>query len=467
MSHHALKVVTWKEVKADVAVCNPALHKVINQIPGVDNLKCVRAGYPFGHNTIREGEPQLPLDHENRVVELYNLLIPQNIRQLLDYPWQHYPVGLLLSHNIEINFNLSTHIAPVKMLKPGMLLAIHNILKTNMFGYTQHGASFVAGTNSLFMLPKVSHELSNQRLTKAFKLEQTLCPKTLSEQSYLFNHIVKSKQFKHTWYSEVLLFSAELMAKMEADQTVRLLLMNQALQQNSLSADTMFIDLIWSLFCNEPTSNVKPVPLITETAKHLVKLMMGRLPGFAPAVDDSMAPITQLMDIFINIYRMRYYLPVFMQPAYYDNNLPLYYSLQKPAFLHPYANDTNSNRTITMLTGICDTMNAFKEYLSSHKCPIPIDNTPLSKMINTVELDYFHPQGEGNINSNIQSLVDEDPRFTSLVNQVNTNDKLEFPIPSAFFNGCIRIRPAKAPEEKPMMREFLIPMRGMRLDDGT
>ncbi len=469
MPHHrALQIVSWKDVKTDVAACNPTLHKAINQIAGIDSIKCIRALYPFGHHTIHEGEPQLPLDHENRVVELYNLLIPQNIRQLLDYPWQHYPVGMLLSHTIEIDFNLATHIAPVKVIKPGMLLAIHNILKTNLFSYTQHGASFVAGTNSLFMLPKISHELSNQRLTKAFKLEKNLCPKTLSEQSYLFNNIAKSKHFKHGWYVQVLLFSGDFMAKIEADQNVRLAFLNQALQQNNTSADTLFIDLIWSLFCNELSASVKHIPLITETAKHLVKLMMGRLPGFSPAIDDSMGPVSQFADIFLNIYKIRYYLPVFMQPSYYDGTAPLYYSLQKPAFLYPYANDNNSSRTITMLSAICETMSAFKEYLSSHKCPIPIDNTPLVKMLSTVEVDYFHPQGEGAINSNIQQLIDQDPRFMAFAGQITANNEnLEFPLRSVFFNGCIRIQPAKAPVEKPKMREFLTPLRGMRLDDGT
>ena len=464
MPNNPLRVITWKEIKHEVAQVNRPLYHALSQIEEVDSQKCVIAEYPFGHHSIIDGAAQLPLAHEDRVVELHNLQIPQPIRQLLDYNWDYYPLGMILSNRIEINFNLTTHSAPVKILTPGTLLAIHNILKTNTMSYTQHGASFVAGTQSLFLLSRISEKSSYQKLLNTFELTDQPLVKSLSEQSHLINQLARSKHFQHHWHTKVLLFGGPLFQKIEQNQNARSAFLNQALQQTNTSGDAMFIDVIWSLFSHDFQPKTKASLAVTETTKHLVKLMMGRLPGFAPAIDDSAAPMTQFTNIFKDIYKPRFYYPVFMQSSYYDGAHPLYYSLQKPAFLRPYNNDKNGHRTIAMLKEIAETLQAFKDYLGSRRCPIQIDNAPLTKLLCKVEVAYFHPQGEGLIQSDIEQLVSEDVRFIHLAEKAKGNRKLSFPLGSPFFNGCIRIRPENAGEEKPKMKEFLIPLRGTKSD---
>lgn len=458
-----LQVLPWKKVQARVHAVNAELAKALSALQNADTNRCVLASYPFGQAIVQHNKPYLPVDGHAQSVEFKNSAIPMDVQNAMAYQWKHYPLGVVLSHAAEVYLPITTHIAPLKVLTPGHLLGTYNILKTQGLSLMQHGASFSAGVKSLFMLPKLAHTESNQHLAKVFQLPHIMPCKTFAEQHHLFTALTESPRFNSEWRTDILLFSGDILAKIEVNSETKLALTEMALSQHQSPADAFLLDLVWSLFLAQFHPNNKQPTVIAETAKHLVKLMMGYLPGFVPAIDDTCAPVDRLMSIFTNVYHIRHHWPVFMQPGYYDHYHPIYYSLHNPAFLHPNEHNNSTARTLIVMTKLQEMLHAFKEYLTARSCPIPIANTLLLRNLNAVEIDLYHPEGRDPIRNDIAQMVADDPRFMKLANDNNTNPRLHFPTQSSFFHGCIRIRSIRRENEKPKIHQMLTPLRGMRL----
>lgn len=466
MSQRSLEILSWKEVRQEVQNCSPAVSKALSMIPGIDPLKCVVAQYSFGQALISDGQAFFPTENY-LTVNLQDPSVPSQVRELLDYPWTNYPAALLLSKQIDAHFKLGTHLASAKILNPGAWINTSSFLKANVLNLAgESGVDFSVGASSLFMLPKVSHDASNQRMCKKLHLSDSPPPKTLCEQSHLFKKIASSSQFTSPWRASVLIFGNKLMEKIEEHLPTKMVLMSQSLMQLQNHRDFGLLDVLWALFENRRESSATLPPIVMETAKHLILLVLSKLPGFAPAVDESAAPVQEFIRTYLDGYKIRYYMPVFMQPAYFEEGRPIYYSLQKPSFLYPFFVDNNSSRTINVMNGIAEVMSQFREYILSERCPISVERSPLLAALESAQIDYYHPQGEGKIKSGLDQLVSEDPRFTFIFNKLK-RENLGFPIYSVFFNGCIRLILRKSlavQTERPKMREFLSPLKGMRLD---
>ena len=55
--------------------------------------------------------------------------------------------------------------------------------------------------------------------------------------------------------------------------------------------------------------NIKPPAYITNIVKHLLAISVGALPGFRPAVNDAMAPVKKIQEIYIDHYNLKKHLP--------------------------------------------------------------------------------------------------------------------------------------------------------------
>ncbi len=224
-------------------------------------------------------------------------------------------------------------------------------------------------------------------------------------------------------------------------------------------------DLIWSIFFEKLSLVIKNAPFILETVKHLIKLSLGEAPGYVPVVGEDQFPSSELTDIFLNIYRIRYYHPAFMEIGYF-NREPVYYSMQKHTFFCNVPQKTNASRTIDELVTIKDLILSFKEHVLENKFPFSLENTILYKTLQEVEFDFYHPQGSASLSTDIQGMIAEDPRFSAQIQTMDYDKTLGFPHSSLFFNGCIRIRASKK-ILKPSMKDLLDPRRmgHFRLDD--
>jgi hypothetical protein len=367
---------------------------------------------------------------------------------------------------IEADIHLPSHLIPLTLLKAGSFFNVGPLFHAKTPShYVSDAYTYTAGSRSLLILPKISHEQYNERLSRAFSIQtNTLCPKTFFDQWALFKELANSPELKSTWRTEILVFSKEAMALIQNNPEIQAALLREEREINDFQNNQVMYDLVWSIFSETLSSSIKNGPFIVETVKHLIKLAMAEVPGYVPAANNLQAPIPELIDIFLNVYRIRYYLPIFMELAYFNQQDPIYYSLQKHTFLCHIPQKNNANRTIDELAAIKELIASFTQHVLENKFPISLENTLLYKTLQEVEFEFFHPQGGATLNTNIESIVAEDPRFMTMTENLKLDKSVVFPKHSLFFNGCVRIRPMrKAP--KISMKNFLASNGPFRLDD--
>ncbi len=432
-----LHSLTWNEIEAQLKTLLPHLFTELESTFKNQHVSFQRVRYQFGSEILQEDL------------------------------WQHRsPLCLITTGVVEADINLPSHLVPLSLLKPGTFLNLKTLFpKIPNSHQVDRACTYTAGSRSLLILPKISHEQYNERLSRAFTIPaEVLCPKTFFDQWHLFQSLANAPEFKSDWHTEVIVFSDEAVALMQANPALMSALFQEERAQNDFFSNQLVYDLVWSIFSDNLSNSVKNAPFIVETVKHLIKLAMAVTPGYAPASTSEQAPIQELMDVFLNIYRIRYYLPIFMELNYYNQQDPIYYSLQKHTFLCHIPQKTNANRTIDELISIKNLIQSFSEQVLENKFPIPLEHSLLYKTLQEVEFDFFHPQGGEGLHTDIESIAEEDPRFKELTENITSDKSVVFPKHSLFFNGCIRIRPLRK-EAKVSMKNFLSSTGPFRLDE--
>lgn len=457
MNNIHIDLVHWSDIQANIAKLNPALAGLVDNIPGINNIKFIMAKFPYGTSLLHHklsfwDLKKNPLFHGKSTVI-------KELSKLLDYPWQITPPGILLENSMELYINMNSHTIPLRVIKPGELLALHTFFEHEaVCNIIENAYSLMAGSRSLFLLPKISHKLYNQRLGNRYNIQNHLQPKNFFEHFNLFNEVCQSERFKSPWGVRVLLFTKEFVEHLSQVPSLKDELVQHYMHNNVFARNQELYDLVWSIFLQGLPLGVRNTPFIVQTAKHLIKLVLRIVPGYVPVTDQLSGPVSELTRIFLNVYNLRYYLPIFMTPALYDGVNPIYYSLHKHTYLYPMDKQGNASRTINELKLIQDVMAQFKAFIYQDKSPFPLKGSALYRRLKLVDFEYFHPQAGGGINSNINQLVEEDPRFMMLINKFNVKNNLEFPNRSVFFHGCIKLKPVKPAQVKVGMREFLMPL---------
>jgi hypothetical protein len=294
-----------------------------------------------------------------------------------------------------------------------------------------------AGARSLFLLPKISESASHNQLKKAFHLK-TEKPTNLLDHWKIFKEITNHPAFGEKWETELLFFSREWFETLNDKSwlTFKSYLLGYAWNNSEFWRNQYTWDAIFSLIAKR--KNMKPNPYHVDIVKHLFALGVGAVPGFQPAIDNSVAPISRLQDIYLNDYKLKNYAPIIMQPGFFSlkkASSPVYYSLQHHTSIEFSPKPSNRNSAITDLGGVSYLL---EKYLAEIKAGnLNISATPLSILAEHGKFDFFH----NNISSyetimEAANISMEDSRFD---NSWRGKENKIFPKNSSFFNGCIRI----------------------------
>ncbi len=464
MIKDTIEIIRWGDVKHQILPLNPRMDSKSGLMSErLDNLEVIRASYPYG--TTIEHNGQFSLMIEGKMIECKRNFMPKEVGHLLDYSWRGIPLSIVAKGSFELFIPLPSHLIPLHLYEPGEICALYSLYDQDSYSNLVRKAySTTAGARSLITLPKISHGLYNQRLSRKFAINDHLCPKTMDQQWPLFNAIAHSPLLPSHWRAELIIFSGDFVSALQKAPDMENEFLRTMWDLTAFSRFQAMYDLLWSIFSEH--FDLGSSPLIAETAKHVIKIAMHEAPGYAPATHDVSGPIVELTDIFLNVYKLRYYLPIFMKPSTFDGVHPIYYSLHRHTFFHSIPERSAPNRTIDELNRIQDIILHFKEFVSENKFPFSITDTLLYKTLRSVEIDFFHPQGGSNLRTDITSIPKEDPRFMKILERFNIDKTLEFPDRSVFFNGCIRIRPSQNIERmesepaKPRasMKDFLATM---------
>lgn len=438
-----LKILPWKEVRSKAISLNPSICGEIDNIEGVENFRVIVATYPFGAPIIRKGLFYLNIDGD--FVNYKNSAIPHEIRDLLDYTWLGIPFGMVLHNTFESHVDIPSHTVPLRLLQAGNTFSLLTIFEEKGASYHIVGAqSATAGCRSLITLPSIAHLQYSARLSKKFHLPSVICPKELSDQWELFKTLSEAKSFRSQWECELMFFSKDFVFALEKEHKLRRVLLDYVWEGSAFNRNYQFYDLVFSIFTEDSLSlAIRNSAPVIETVKHILKVALRQAPAYTPCVSEMGGPVSGFMKAVIEVYRIRYYWPLFMQLGFYDGLKPIYYSLQKHTFLHsiPQKNASN-NKTILELKEIKEIIGLFKQKVLEQQLPISLKGTALYKMLKDVEFDYFHPHADGDgIINNIGQLASEDKRFLKLTDKFASEKELDFPEKSIFFNGCIRVRP--------------------------
>lgn len=438
-----VEITTWKKVKQKIISLNPLIGSEMDKIPGVDGFKVIRVEYPFGAPIIRKGLFHLNIDGD--YINYKNSAIPHEIRDLLNYNWLGIPFGMVTHNTFEAHIDVPSHVIPLRLLQAGNTFSLLTIFEHKGASHHIVGAqSATSGCRSLITLPSIGHQQYNERLAKRYHLEEPIVPKDLFQQWRLFNELANSRSFRSQWNSELIFFSHDFYESLDKQLGLKNNLLSYAWQANAFQRNYNMYELLFSSFVEECLSlSTRNSASVIETVKHLIKLALRQVPGFAPATTEIAGPVTGFTKALLDVYRIRFYLPIFMQLAPYDGNKPIYYSLHKHTFLHTIPQNGNSNnKTIKEMAAIKSIIEEFRNYVLGHKSPFSLKSTALYKMLKEVEFEFYHPHGkEAGLNHDIESIAKEDKRFMKLISKLPIEKDLKFPVKSIFFNGCIRVRP--------------------------
>lgn len=430
ISNQYITECTWDDVSHDVRKIDAVLAKLINKLSPDKKYPLYKVRYPYGSYIIRKSSLQLP-NNKGTMLPLKNHHFSSQIQSRLGYNLGSNPVSLVLNNTMEIFLSLHDRTIPLSygLFSQGALFGTW--LPLSNFD-TLHPAfiwDITSGSRSVFMLPKISDTRSHQRLKKHFKIDASK-PNTLIDHWPVFKEIANSNNHNEKWHAEILFFSNAWFKHFNDKlwHDIRYYILDKAWQGSDFFRNQFIWNLIFSMM--QEQLNIKPNAYTLNTVKHLLAIGLGKMSGFAPAENNLAAPINLLQKAYHDIYQLKSYDPIIMQPKIIDENKPVYYSLNFPTAMEFALKADLDASTVTSLSMIQKLLDKCLHYLLQQD--LNIISTPFSQLPEKISYDFFHayPENHSNI-FHSKKIADSDSRFTST--------HKEFPATSNFLQGCIRI----------------------------
>ncbi len=432
----ALEALTWDQVRDDVRKVNPDFADVVDALGPDKKHALYKVRYHYGDEILQRGKFYFPSNQQS-LIPFDDPSVPADIQDKLGYNGGSNPGALVLNNSLEFFITLGEHNAPYAILQQGAIFGLWKMLdrglshcpETFLWGLT-------AGSRSLFMLPKISETVAFNRIKHKYHLKSDK-PNSLLDHWEVFRELTNQANGQQPWHVDLLLFSKEWFVHQDDRAWIpfNYFLLDKAWQSSSYWRNQYIWTVLFSLI--QQKRHIRPSPYVVNVVKHLLAIGIGALPGYAPALDDSQAPIKALQDIFVQDYNIKYP-PIIMQPhifSLYEQTRPVYYSLQFPAMLEFSLKSSTKSTAISDLYDVSMLIDKYLHDLQAER--FNIESSPLHYLAEHVQYSYYHSKP-----SKFRNIVDsgiianEDPAF---MRDFASLDLEGFPKNSKFFNGCIRI----------------------------
>ena len=188
------------------------------------------------------------------------------------------------------------------------------------------------------MVPKITDQLSHNRMQRAFGLSELHPPHNLFNQGKIFADIARAPFLNCQWRAQVLIFGR---GWFDQAQTPKMrsfydILLQQAWRYTKNSRNHMFFEIIWQFLAQaQAQTRLKPNVYVLETVKHLINISTGSTMAFGPLQDrdERIAPIHSIQQAYLEEYNLKHYIPTIIGPAYLRANSQVYYSFLVPTLL--------------------------------------------------------------------------------------------------------------------------------------
>lgn len=434
----SLQELTWAQVRDEVYKTNSEFARVIDDLNPNDSYTLYKVSYPYGAEILKNGNLFIPND-AGEIVPLKDHSIPTHIKENLSYNLESNPLSLVLKNSVELFFPLRDRTIPFfGLINKGKLFGAWRILSDGLSQQPKFIWDMTSGARSIFLLPKITEAEKHYKLKKTFELDLDK-PRSLIDHWKIFKHIANHREFRQKWSTVLLFFSVKWVKHVNDDAWMKFNyhLVKDVWTTSEFRRNQFVWDLVYSMIQN--LKNAKPNAYIADTAKHIMALAVGGLPGMAPAIDNSMAPIKGLQDVYLNVYQLENYVPTIIQPLTFNmkesNSRPVYYSLRFPTPIE-FAPKIR-NRT-SIITELYETKSLLNKYLDEIlQGNLNIVGTPEYDSVSKVAFDFFH---NNNVNysgiRHSEDVVKEDKTFTL---DLSGGKNIDFPSTCTFLKGCVRI----------------------------
>lgn len=424
----------WQQIRNQVIQTNPELAKIIDEIDPDKSYKLFRVYYPYGTKIINEGVLNIP-NKQGELVSIYHTDISKQLQTQLGYI--SVPFGIVMTKAIEIYREL-----PERVFTVGITYAGTGI-EMGIWEYFGDAAGYnvSAGARSLFMVPSISDTTFHKRINKEFKID-TPAPHTPVEHWDAFRKVANSPGFQDDWYCEMLFLGHKWYDNLDnntaAWKNLKLHILKKGWTHSSVGRSRYILDLDWHVMMEALNKMREKVnSYVIDTLRHFISICCSQLPASKPATNDEAAPVKALQQAWLDIYKLKDYVPTIMQPYPYDyrSKEPVYYSLRIPSLLI-FA--PSSKNVATNMDDMRDLMNLTTYLKQKDFKNVKVGHINFNDILEQTEFTFFHEPryayGE-NIHYS-DTLVDGDENLTFL--QFKSDNKI-FAHNGPFCRGCIRL----------------------------
>jgi hypothetical protein len=429
-----MEIVTWKEVRDQVAAVNKQLANVIDECNPTDNFKLIKASYIYGDIIVNQGVVNFPVELDG-LQPLNNVNLPKTIKSLLSY--QTIPLFLTLKNDNEVFVNTGNRIVPLNLFHQGSLLGVFETINFTYGKKTSPTWCVSAGARSIVMLPRITDNLGLDRLRLRYDIPATIQLQSLQDHWDFFTAIAHHENFEQPWENEVLFFTKDWLTQSDTKWSkFKDYIYKQGWDQAQFSIGKIECSLQWEMFAEAISMrNLKPRPYLADQVKHILSIASGKSPAFRPAVHNQhIAPIEGLQKAIIDVYQLKDYVPTILCICSLDeikNHTPVYYSLSFTTLLEGSPIDKSTSTIMLDSRKIKLLLDTLKKYAKNNAV---FD----SNIIHKVEIDFFHSNDDkrGEIRSSSEIFLD-DNSFNE--DQERFQDR-HLCDKSPFWRGCLRIK---------------------------
>ncbi|MFN3235161.1 MAG: hypothetical protein ACE365_07100 [Gammaproteobacteria bacterium] len=367
---------TWKKIREKILPLNPELTHLIDVLDPDDDHFFYEFSFRYGDE----------INFED-----------------FDYPhFSTHPVFIVFQNSVEWSADAAQAIIPLgALLKPGDVFGPQTALPLS-------GVKLTAGARSIYMAQKIHEKEANRALQKEFDI-QIKPPKNMKEQWCFFKSIANNDCWGEPWCARVLVFSRAWFT--HVNEVAWQGFYRYLLDQHSKSSIMQELDLSLIRYY----SGLKPTPYVIYTARHLLGIASGIMPGFSPSIDESIAPIKRLSQAYNNFYHSSMYPATFLTP-HLLSDFPVYYSFNYPTAL-PFSKKTHER------SSLMNDMSEVRQLLEVYFRELQMNS----------QMKCFHSEPKDYYDIRANTLIPkEDARFPKV-------DDACFPVKSTFLTACVKI----------------------------
>ncbi|MBP9741727.1 MAG: hypothetical protein KBD37_00040 [Burkholderiales bacterium] len=425
---------SWENTLTLLDKATPKLAAVVKDIPPALRYPFYKASYRFGEQIINKNGVYLPLADDEPIL-LNDDTLPQILKENLGYAAHvQLPIGLLVNNNCEFYLQNSSKITPYTTLKPGNVFGIsNNSTKDNLASHSLW--DLTAGARSIFMLAKISNTPQHNILRKSYDLSSRP-PRDYTDHWAVFKELALKANSQ--WRTEILFFDNRW-AKLLADEKYLPLKAQLLALQES---EAWHHQPNWNLTLGQievARALTSYSSEILDAAKHIFSIAAGLFPGFAPAMNETSAPIELIQKAYTEVYELEQ-APIIMEPAalHANDKLPVFYSLNYPSSPKSTPTDTNNRKSvISNLSILMEVLKNYQLHLTEEpefRNQLRIRALSLLNAMTHTKFSFYDNEYSSYKGINDPATLPlEDPRFAC--NKKNQ----PFPVHGAFLKGLVSI----------------------------